>query len=207
MERYSADLQREWGIETSDTRISVILRFVDNGVINVILGPGAVLADNGETLLVKEALSDTLFYYADDALTPAYILDPGNYAIHEGALGINPSVETGDSYAVIGVLESDRYVFAETYGYKNDVRMHLIFDRTDEAGGGFSPLGPDGAKGLFLDGIRVSPMYVRDNRLVGVMQALDIVDAADRLTQPETKELAAGLHEESNPVIVVVELK
>jgi hypothetical protein len=39
------------------------------------------------------------------------------------------------------------------------------------------------------------------------MQALSIVDAADRLTRPDMKELAAGLREDSNPVIVVVELK
>jgi hypothetical protein len=71
----------------------------------------------------------------------------------------------------------------------------------------FSALGPDGANGVFVDGIRVSPMYVRDNRLVGVIQARDIVDAADRLTRPDLKELASSFKEESNPVIVVVELK
>jgi hypothetical protein len=74
--------------------------------------------------------------------------------------------------------------------------------------GGFSATGgPDGKPGLFIDGVKLTPMYVRDNRLVGVMQALDIVDGAGRITRPDLKELAAGLREDNNPVIVVATLK
>jgi hypothetical protein len=59
---------------------------------------------------------------------------------------------------------------------------------------------------LFLAGIAFKPMYIRDNRLVGCLQAFDIVENADRVTIPRLKELAATLKEESNPVIVIVRL-
>ncbi len=85
-------------------------------------------------------------------------------------------------------------------------RSYLVFDRR-EGFGGFSAVGPDGGAGLFVGGLAFTPMYIRDNRLVGYMQALDIVDNADAITNPDLKALAATLREDSNPVIVVATLK
>jgi hypothetical protein len=39
------------------------------------------------------------------------------------------------------------------------------------------------------------------------MQAIDIVDNAEQITDPDLKALAATLTENDNPVIVVVKLK
>jgi hypothetical protein len=66
--------------------------------------------------------------------------------------------------------------------------------------------GAENEPGLFAGGIAFKPMYVRDNRLVGCMQALDIVDGADRITDPRLKALAATLKEDSNPIIIIAQL-
>ncbi len=82
---------------------------------------------------------------------------------------------------------------------------HIILDKRDPSGG-FAAVGPDGKPGLFLDGIAFSPQYIRDNRLVGYIRALDIADNRDAITNPKLKALAATLKEDSNPVIVVARL-
>jgi hypothetical protein len=82
----------------------------------------------------------------------------------------------------------------------------LVIDR-DDPSKGFSAVGPDDRQGLFVGGMAFAPLYMRDNRLVGCMQALDLVDNAERITDPDLKRVAAGLKEDSNPVIVVATLK
>jgi hypothetical protein len=54
-----------------------------------------------------------------------------------------------------------------------------------------------------------TPSYIRNNQLVGYMQALDIVDAAaaESITDPSLQTLVATLTEDSNPVIVIATLK
>jgi hypothetical protein len=204
---YSSDLRPEGSIETVERGYAFIVRSVGEGRINIQRGPGSVLAGNGKTLLVKEPLNDTLSHYENGILTPAYILDSGNHTIPDGALGMDPTVPTGDSYAVRNVYESDGFLFVEAHGYKDDKTVRLIFDSKDPLTGGFSATGPDGKPGLFIGGVAFKPMYVRDNRLVGYMQALDIVDGAAAITNPDLATLAAKLREDSNPVIVVVKLK
>jgi hypothetical protein len=81
-----------------------------------------------------------------------------------------------------------------------------LFDRREDYAG-FTTLGPDGSEGLFLDGVRFQPAYIRDNQLVGYMSALDIVDNAESITNPDLKALAATLKEDNNPVIITAKLK
>ncbi len=83
----------------------------------------------------------------------------------------------------------------------------LVFDRRDPAAGFSARGGADDKPGLLLDGLPVTPMYIRDNRLVGYLSALDVTDNADRLTHPGLKSAAQNLREDSNPVIVVATLK
>lgn len=207
LDRYSLPgLELETTIEAPDRGLSGVIRSMPNNGIRVTPGPSTVLASDGGSVLVKEAISDTLKRYRNDALEPAFVLDPGKYAIPDGALGMNPSVELGNSYAVSGVMGGEGYLFVEAYGYRDKVRTRLVFDLEDPAAS-FSATGPGGQNGFFLDGIAFHPMYVLGGRLVGFMQALDIVDAAETLSSPDMQALAANLKEDSNPVIVIVTLK
>ncbi|MDR2912829.1 MAG: 6-bladed beta-propeller [Alistipes sp.] len=211
LEMFSPDLKRESTIDAVDKgsgkRIVVISPSGPNDIGYI--GPGGnvpgILSDSGKTLIAKEERSDTVFYYKNGVLEPSYILELGSHDLPSGAFGINPVESAGDSYAVLNIFESDRYLFVPTHKYKDDADVQLVFDRA--SGNGFSAVGEDGEVGLFLGGVRFVPCYIRDNRLVGYMQALDIVDNRDRITQPELKVLAATLKEESNPVIVVAKLR
>jgi hypothetical protein len=107
-------------------------------------------------------------------------------------------------YAVGNIYEGDRYIL--TIGKYPPSAKPLLFDRKEDYAG-LSALGPEGNEGLFLDGIQFTPMYIRDNQLVGYMQAFDIVDNVEHITDPDLKALAATLPENDNPVIVVVKLK
>ncbi len=168
-----------------------------------------IISNNGETLLVKEGRSDTVFYYTGGqrTLQPAFYLDLGKKAISDeifnGAQGLD--IEEGH-HAVINIIEGREYVFVTTGEIGKRDLCYLIFDKRNPSDG-FTATGPDGKRGLFIGGISFKPMYIRDNRLVGYMQALDIVDNAAGITDPKLKALAATLREDSNPVIVVAKLK
>ena len=170
--------------------------------------PGAfnILSGNGRTLLVKEARSNTVNYYENGALRPAYELDMGGYTVPEKAFGENTPVELGKNYAVYQIYEGDKYLILDAAGFDGMPKLHLVIDRSDPSGG-FAVTGPGRKPGLFIDGIAFTPMYIRDNRLVGYMQAIDIADNAAAIKNPRLKSLAANLDETDNPVIVVATLK
>ena len=108
-------------------------------------------------------------------LSRNFIIDSGDYTIPAGALGLDPSVDLGNSYAIHNVFGSEGFLFVVAYGYRDNLTARLIFDRKEDLSG-FSTIGPDGKPGLFIDGVKFTPAYLRDNRLVGYLQALDIVD-------------------------------
>ncbi len=207
LDSYSlSGLELETAFEAPDRGVPMVIRTVERG-INVLLGPDQVLTSDGSSVLVKENLSDTVTYYRNGALEPAFILNSGDYAIPDGALGMDPSVDLGNSYAIRGVLGSEGFLFVEAYGFRDNVTARLVIDRDDPSGGLSATGGTEGKPGLFLGGVKFIPCYIRDNRLVGYMQALDIVDNAEAITDPELRALAATLKEDSNPVIVVATLK
>jgi hypothetical protein len=207
---YSPDLQHKETLEAIDKGpgdvISVSRAPSGAPIPGDLLRSRNILSGNGKTLMVRQARNDTVMYYRGGGLEPAYLLNFGGYTIPAEAFGMNAPVPAGDSYGISNMYEGDRYVFIGAHGNKNNVDVQLVFDRRNPAKG-FSALGPDGTTGLFLGGIKFTPMYVRDNRLVGYVQAFDIVDNVAAITDPELKALAATLREDSNPVIVVATLK
>lgn len=165
-----------------------------------------ILSDNGNALLVKEERNDTVFCYREGRLEPTYVLSFGTYMFPVDAFGLNPTTEPGDSYLPLKILEGERFLFIECHGQENDVIVHLIFDK-HKLSEAFSTVGTDDTPGLFINGIAFTPCYVRDNRLVGYMQAFDIVDNVDAITNQELKSLATTMADDDNPVIVIAKLK
>ncbi len=170
--------------------------------------PRAFVSHDGEMLVVKEFRSDTVYHLADgERLRAAYILDGGRHAIPQGAFGESATVAWNDDYHVVNLVREDnRYIFVETLSGR-PLKFHtLVFDR-DDPSGGFSATGADGTPGLFIDGMVFNPHYLHRGQLVGYVDAIDIVDNAASITDPKLKALAATLREDSNPVIVVANLK
>lgn len=166
-----------------------------------------ILSNNGKDLLVKEELNDTLFHYREGKLIPAYKLDMGKYFFSHKMWNAAMEDQWKKYFMVDDIYDGDSYmIIIMSNGFMGASGISIIFDKRDPSGG-FSAVGPDGKPGLFVDGIKFTPSYIRDNRLVGYMQALDIVDNADAITNPDLKALAATLKEDSNPVIVVAKLK
>ena len=207
---FSLNLQHERTINVVDKGPGMILvKWKDtSGMLIIDLGGHSrgILSNNGKTLMVKEERNDTVFYYRNGILEPALVLDFGRYAPPAEVFGIKSTAFSGDSHLTQNILESDKYIFVATHEYKDNNDILLILDR-DNLYTGFSAMGSNGSPGLFFNGIKITPCYVRDNRLVGYMRALDIVDKAEAITNPDLKALAATLREDSNPVIVVAKLK
>jgi hypothetical protein len=208
-ETFSSDLEPAGKAEVSGR----------NNVSPVIVSSGiwfffqqGFLSGNGRSLLTYETLADTVFLVDNTTLSPAYVVDLGSHSPPDGAFGENATVQWNTNYYVLRRLtEGDRFVFAEAANYDpvaggGVTDEYLIFDRRDSFNG-FRATGPSGQNGLFIGGIKFTPCYIRDNRLVGWMQAFDIVDNAAAITNPNLKALAATLKEDSNPVIVVATLK
>ena len=133
----------------------------------------------------------------------------GRYFIPFEAFGENPAERWDEAYHdATYVYDGDKYVIVRSSSFAEGSfdTNYLVLDR-HKPYDGFSAFGPNGKPGLFIDGIKFTPCYIRDNRLVGYIQAIDIVDSADLLTNPDLKAIAATLDEDSNPVIVVATLK
>lgn len=216
MERYSPELRRETVLDVANKGSGdvVMVTTTDGQPINattlnisnisVIDMAPVIVSGNGASLLAKQGRSDTVYHYIDGALKPVWRLDFGNYAIPDETFGLHTnSIASWDNrYAIENIYEGDRYILVtQRLG-----AGRLLFDRRENYAG-FSAIGPNGYEGLFLGGVKFNPMYIRYNRLVGYMQAIDIVDNAASITNPDLKTLAATLREDSNPVIVVAKLK
>ncbi len=160
---------------------------------------------NGERLLIKQGRGDTLYQYGAGEIRPVYALKLGAYVPPAEVFEFIPPPEWDERHFVVdNVWEGERWLIVSANN-THDAKP-LIFDRRDIAAGGFSATGPGGEAGLFIGGIRFRPGYMQADRLVGYLQAIDIADNRAAITHPRLKELAATIEEDSNPVIVVVEL-
>ena len=169
-----------------------------------------ILSANGTSLLMKEGLSDTVFHYLPGGvLKPALVLYHGRYAPPPEAFVTNPKVDWDRYYVTTEILHDGEHTFLTVHnGFPGSPgSLGFAFLVLDEGEGGFSATGPDGTRGLYLNGIRFFTRHLRDGRLTGYMQALDIVDNRHAITHPGLATLAATLTEDSNPVIVVARLK
>jgi hypothetical protein len=210
LELFSSDLRREGSIDVIDKGSTESL-YLPAGAATIEIYPeSGIVFDNGNSLFVKETLSDTVFRYENDrTLSPVYRLDLGRYYIPAEAFGPDPGGRWNDIYhSITDMYDGERYTVARITSFSGESFStgYLVLDK-DNPSDGFTATGPDGRKGIFMDGTAFAPMYVRDNRLVGYMQALDIVDNAASITNPKLKALAATLKEDSNPVVVVATLK
>jgi hypothetical protein len=165
-------------------------------------------SDNGERLLIKQGRNDTLYHFSSGTIRPAYLLDLGAYTPPAEVFGFNPAGRwTERNFTVPNVWEGERWMIVAASNIIEKTMWGLIFDRRNPEAGGFSATGGvDGKQGLFVGGAKFTPCYIRDNRLVGYIQAFDLVDNADRITDPKLKEIAAAIREESNPVITIIQL-
>ena len=206
LEVFAPDLQHKTDTDVIDKGTLELLTIGD-----VVVYPAQnIMFGNGNSLFVKETLCDTVFRYENGrALEPAYRLDAGRYFVPAEAFGQNPAVKwSGDYHEIADVFDGDKRLIVKMWSYLNDSRAitYLVLDKSVPRGG-FAATDSNGKPGLLLDGIAFTPAYVRDNLLVGWMQAIDIVDNAEAITDPQLKALAATLKEDSNPVIVVATLK
>lgn len=203
---YSPSLMREGTIDVPDKGPGTIAL---HGGIAIVPVVSDILSNNGKSMLMKEGRSDTVFYYSGGlTMQPAFRFDMGNLAVPEDtfkATSLDKDALNG-KFVITDFMESDRYVFATIMELWKWKPRYLVFDQREPLNG-FLAVGPDGNSGFFMNGIAFTPCYVRDNRLVGYMQAIDIVDNADIITDPELKTIAATLKEGDNPMIVIAKLK
>jgi hypothetical protein len=167
------------------------------------------ISNNGDRLLLKRGRNDTVYLFRNNAvLEPVYKLEMGRYSPPDVLFeGLTTREEWGRYYSIEKMWEGDRYIIAEVANAPFYISI-LVLDRRNPSGG-FMPLGPDGEPAFFVGGIRSAPKSIKDNRLVGYMMAVDLVNGLDAgvITNPDLAALAATLKEDSNPVIVVATLK
>jgi hypothetical protein len=170
-------------------------------------------SDNGKRLLVRQGRGDTLYHYSAGTIRPAYLLDLGKYSPPAEVFGLSPTASWNDrNFTVINAWEGERWMLVAASNIIDERTVWgLVFDRNDLAdggpGNGFSATSATSGKpGLQLGGVKFTPGYIRDNRLVGYIQALDLVDNASNVTHPRLKELADTITEDSNPIIVSLQL-
>lgn len=211
LEIFSPNLEREGKVEVPDKGSRTIYGAAGSSTL-----PSAYLYDSGSRLLTRESRrGDTVYSVTNRVLEPVYSVKLGRYAISDEMFGEDATMSEGDNAHRIEMMwDSDRYVIVLTRARRYSTSKILVLDRLAEKEpghnyAGFSAVMPEGAGGYrtFLDGVAFTPMYIRDNRLVGYMQAIDIVDNAESITNPDLAAIAATLKEDSNPVIVVAKLK
>ncbi|MDR0955340.1 MAG: 6-bladed beta-propeller [Rikenellaceae bacterium] len=210
LEIFSPELKFKGSVKTLDKGATESLTLSTSGGTTTFFLPSGVLFGDGSSLFVKETLSDTVFsYQPSGVLTPAYRLDMGRYFIPAEAFGPAPEIVWNEDYhSIIELFPGQNYILIYLASYADGSRSsdYLILDKSAPADG-FMATGRNHQSGLFLDGIKFKPMYVRDNRLVGFIESINIVDNAEQITDPDLKALAATLTENDNPVIVVMKLK
>jgi hypothetical protein len=193
-------------IFSSDLKHQGKIKLPHKATNNFFIRNPQILSNNGKNLLVKEELNDTLFYYRQQALVPAYKLNMGKYFFSQKMWDASMEEQWKNYYMVSRLYEGSRYLIVMVQNGYFGTRRALIFDKNEPLSG-FMAVGPNGESGLFVGGVKFTPCYIRDNQLVGYMSALNIVGNRDAITNPDLKALAATLKGDSNPVIVTATLK
>jgi hypothetical protein len=208
IEIFSSDLNHESSIKTLNRGSGEIIVEADDISNNYTISK-SFLSHNGNSLIVKEGRTDTVFHYQNGlSLKPVYVLDFGSHAPPVETFGefITMPIWNNRHYGAQYIYEADRYLIVVVQNDLAGTHSYLIFDMHNPSDG-FMATGLEGQSGLFVDGIKFIPCYVSDNRLVGYVQAFDIIDNIAAITNPDLKTLAATLKEDDNPVIVIAKLK
>lgn len=163
---------------------------------------------------------DTIFTYIPDyGKKASYIMDYGKY--HDSAIEasdfenrINPEsniiMET-EKFLLFGMFlpaeEWPMFTKVETMG-----GSHVIF-LYDKADGKISLLKPNSITKLssFIndldDGLPFSPQYLQNGIMYQIIDAMTFIEAARESCSPQMQSIAAQLTDESNPVIMAVQLQ
>jgi hypothetical protein len=212
LEIYSPGLEHEKTVKIVDKGSGHVIKregdlLSGNLRINLWSSSHNFLMYNGEAVTVKDERGNVVYRYRDGGVENAYKLDYGRYTFPDNLYGTHAMErDLGDYYQIQRAFEGERYIFVPSTKIRDESTVQIVLDKTAPSGG-FTALGPEGKPGLFVGGIAFTPMYIRDNRLVGYMQALDMIDNAASITNPKLKALAVTLKEDSNPVIVIATLK
>ena len=207
---FSSNLTPAGDVKVSDRNVTPTI-FLSNGEYTSF--SQGFLSDNGRSILVYETLHDTVFRYNNDmTLSPAYFLNLGKHAPPTEAFGENATMPWSKNfYLVNDILEGDRFIIVRTLSSDGNpgggISEYLVFDKNDSFRGFIATTTDNNNRELSVGGLIFTPCYIRDNRLVGYIQAIDIVDNAATITNPDLKAIATTLDEDSNPVIVVATLK
>lgn len=192
IDKYTADL-----VYAGDVRVP------DKGVSRVDVG-FQVLSSNGNELLIKEELSDTVCSFAGDSLRPVYRLNMGRYKFPIEKLTLDAMNDWNKYYRVVNLMDSDGYLFIFLQNGLMGDQMLMVYDKND--GSCYIPKNSDGRKGLFVDGVRFNPRSIYGNQLFGELDLLDLLENKDRITDPALKAIAAKTTEQSNAILGIVHL-
>ena len=196
---FSPDLHHEGGIDVPYNGHTSFLHVSENRVGYDFRSPH-IMSNNGKDLLIKDGRNDTVFHYKNDMpLEPAYKFDFGKHSPPPEVFGLNPAEPLKDNYCAVNKLyEGDRYIIADINRHEAaDKKRTLLLDR-DDPSGGFSATGPGGKPGFSIDGIAFTLCSIHDNRLVGYIDALDLTDNRDNITNPKLKAVAGGISDNSD---------
>lgn len=151
-----------------------------------------VLSNNGRELAIKEPRNDTVYHWVGGRLAPQYVLRLGKYFPDASLFGSVQSLN-------INIFDKEALqTFWREYDWVTDIfegERQLVIGLRDRAVV-FDRAGTEGfLLTMTVDGMPFIPCYVRDNRLVGYVDALDAAGTIE------------GVKEDDNPVIVVAKLK
>lgn len=156
--------------------------------------------DGFSGVYLKEELEDTLFRVAQDmAVTPAYILNLGRYKFPVEMYNFDKMDNWNQYYRITALSNSNTYLMLTLQnGFMGELQ-YLMYDKKSKEC--FTPADTNGNKGCFMDGVKITPLYIHNNYLIGYMNPIDIL-SAENLSNETLKTLKGQITEDSNPVIV-----
>lgn len=158
----------------------------------------------GNKLMVTNPTNDTIFaFMPDDTIAHSrYIIDYGKYSDMTDEYG-----EDFIKFVATFTQETSNHLFLsfnfgkERSPENKEVLTRVLFDKsTGEARSLLGRLENDIDGGPSFWPLHVS----REGQMIAIIQAIDFIDAAKESNSAKMKEVAAGLTDESNPVIMLV---
>lgn len=170
-----------------------------------------------DTLSYISRLADTLYGYdLNFNKYPRFIVDAGKYKLKKDMSNLEESAILQGTR----IFENNRLLICQMIMRHSDrVKFNpsgsrigtIVFDKLKSQTLLLPCAVEDKFRGSFendLDnGAPFRVMATSDNKMYQIISALDFITLADKYNSPKMKEIAAGLNDESNPVLVAVTLK
>jgi hypothetical protein len=164
--------------------------------------------EKNNEVFYKEEFGESIYRIDPDLqIDTAYLLDLGNYAFDPEDLDMSKKDTWEDHYRLYNMFSFEHFVFFNLQkGLIGANTEAVIYDRKKQDLIYPHKKDDPGMKGIYLNGVRITPVTDLNDELICLISPQDIIDNRDAISG-DIKSISTQINENSNPVLAIMDVK